>query len=166
MNEEISTTQAKGAKVVKGDRLTRNQQRDYAQHLYLTDSDLSLLDIAKKVGVSEQTLSKWKRDGKWEELRVSLLTSKDAQLARLYRQMDNINKAIESREEDERYANTKECDIMVKLTSAIRNLEAEANISDKLAVGKEFLTYARRTSDSSIVKEIASIFDSYIKSML
>lgn len=166
MNEETSPTKAKAAKVVNGDRLTRSQQRDYAQHLYLTDSDLSQLDIAKKVGVSEQTLSKWKRDGKWEELRVSLLTSKDAQLARLYRQMDNINKAIESREEDERYANTKECDIMVKLTSAIRNLEAEANISDKLAVGKEFLTYARRTADSAVVKEIASIFDSYIKSLL
>ena len=46
--------------------LTIAQKKEYAGVLYLKDN-LTQQEIAEKVGVSRQTLSKWIKAEKWEE---------------------------------------------------------------------------------------------------
>lgn len=145
--------------------LTIEQKKDYARQLYLNDSSITQAEIAEKVGVSKVTLCKWVKDGKWQELQASLLIGKEEQLARLYKQLRLLNDAIENKE-DQKFATSKEADAILKLTVAIKNLETETNIAEKMATGKEFLAFVRKTSGFELSKDVAKLFNAYIKSCL
>lgn len=145
--------------------LTLEQKKDYARQLYLNDSSITQAEIAEKVGVSRVTLCKWVKDGKWQELQMSLLIGKEEQLARLYKQLRLLNDAIENKE-NQKFATSKEADAILKLTVAIKNLETEINIAEKMATGKEFLSFVRKTAGFDTSKEVAKLFDSFIKSCL
>lgn len=146
--------------------LTREQKRDFAKQLYLNDASITQAEIADRVGVSKATVCKWAKEGKWEEMQVSLLVEKEVQLARLYRQLKMWNDAIESRPEGEQFLVSKEADAVVKITAAIRNLETETNIAEKMATGKEFLSFVRKTSGFEMSKEVAKLFNNYLKSCM
>lgn len=146
--------------------LTKEQKKDYAKQLYLNDSSITQAEIAARVGVSKVTINKWIKDGKWEELQTSLLVEKDLQLARLYRQLKQYNDHAENRPDGERFLLSKEADAVVKITAAIRNLETETNIAEKVATGKEFLSFVRKVSGFEQSKEIAALFNAYIKSCM
>lgn len=147
--------------------LTIKQKKDYAQHLYMTEPGMMQKELAERVGVSANTISRWVTTGKWEEMRTSVVVSKTTQLSRLYRHLAELNDAVEARPEGERYMNTRDVDTLAKLTAAIRNLETETNIADKIEVGKEFLGYVRKTARSAdTVREVAALFDGYIKTCL
>ena len=77
--------------------------------LYLKEH-LTQVEVAERVGVSKQTLCKWVKTEKWEELKTSVSLTREEQLANLYRQVAEINKAIASRGEGERFATSKEAD--------------------------------------------------------
>lgn len=51
--------------------LTRLQKRDWARHLFLSEPGIMQKEVAARVGVSVNTMSKWVQAGKWEELRAS-----------------------------------------------------------------------------------------------
>lgn len=146
--------------------LTKEQKKDYARQLYLNDSSITQAEIAEKVGVSKVTVCKWVKEGKWQELQTSLLVGKEEQLSRLYRQLKLLNDAIEDREEGKNFAGSKDADAILKITAAIRNLETETNIAEKMATGKEFLAFVRKTSGFDFSKEVAKLFNAYIKSCL
>lgn len=147
--------------------LTIRQKKDYARHLYLSEPGILQKDLAERVGVSKNTICRWIADGRWEEMRTGMVAGKATQLSRLYRHLAELNDAVEARPEGERYINTRDVDTLAKLTAAIRNLETETNIADKIEVGKEFLAYARKTANSAdTVREVAALFDGYIKTCL
>ncbi len=145
--------------------LTIEQKKDYAKQLFLNDPGITQAEIAEKVGVSKVTICKWVKDGKWQELQASLLIGKEEQLARLYKQLRLLNDAIENKE-DQKFATSKEADAILKLTVAIKNLETETNIAEKMATGKEFLAFVRKTSGFELSKDVAKLFNAYIKSCL
>lgn len=145
--------------------LTIEQKKDYAKQLFLNDPGITQAEIAEKVGVSKVTICKWVKDGKWQELQASLLIGKEEQLARLYKQLRLLNDAIENKE-DQKFATSKEADAILKLTVAIKNLETETNIAEKMATGKEFLAFVRKTSGFEFSKDVAKLFNAYIKSCL
>lgn len=146
--------------------LTREQKKDYAQKLYVNESGITQAEIAERVGASKKTISKWVNDGKWDELRVSLLVEKDRQLGRLYRQLKNWNDHVENRVDGEQFLLSKEADAVVKITASIKNLEVETNTAEKIETGKQFLNFLRRTCTVEESKRIADLFNAYIKSCL
>lgn len=143
--------------------LTIKQKKDFARQLWLSDSGITQAEVAERVGVSRVTLCKWVNEGKWDDMRTSLLVEKDTQLARLYRRLRELNDLVESRPEGERVMNSKEGDTLMKITAAIKNLETETNIAEKMATGKEFLAFVRRTCGFEQSKEVARLFNAYIK---
>lgn len=146
--------------------LTREQKKDYAKQLYLNDASITQAEIAERVGVSKVTICKWVKEGKWEDMQVSLLVEKDVQLARLYKQLKMWNDMVEKRPDGEQFLVSKEADAVVKITASIKNLETETNIAEKMATGKEFLSFVRKTSGFEFSKEVARIFNAYIKSCM
>ena len=146
--------------------LTLKQKKDYAKQLYLGDAGITQAEVAERVGVTRATMCKWVGEGKWDEMRTSLLVEKDTQLARLYRRLRELNDLIEGRPEGERVMNSKEGDTLMKITAAIRNLETETNTAEKMATGKEFLAFVRKTCGLDQSKEIARLFNAYIKSVI
>lgn len=146
--------------------LTKEQKRDYAKTLYLTERGITQKEIAERVGATEATVSRWVRTLGWETMRTSLLTTKDEQLVLLYQQLSEINTAISERERGNRFASAKEADSIVKLTTAIGKLETETNIGAKMATGREFLTYLRSVGEAELAKTTCLRFDTYIKAQL
>jgi transposase len=143
-----------------------NLKKEHAKLLF-TQENLSQKEIAEKVNVSEQTITKWvnANDGEWKRLRQSLVITKKEQLSRIYEQIDEITQTIQLREKGKRYTDSKEADILVKLTAAAKNLETEASVSDIIEVAMRFLNFMRPI-DLEKTKEISGYFDSFIKEQL
>lgn len=146
--------------------LTKEQKRDYAKTLYLTERGITQKEIAERVGVTEATVSRWVRTLGWETMRTSLLTTKDEQLVLLYQLLSEINTSISERESGQRFASSKEADSILKLATAIGKLETETNIGAKMATGREFLTYLRATGEAELAKTTCVRFNAYIKAQL
>ena len=97
--------------------LTAQQKKDYARMLYLKDN-LTQQEIAEKVGVSRQSVIRWMKAEKWEEMKVGVTLSREQQISNLHRQVMELNNVILSRPEGERYATAPEADTLGKLAAA------------------------------------------------
>lgn len=141
--------------------MTIKQKKDYAKTLFLTNLTISQKEIAERSGVSQKTVSKWVNEESWENLRTSLLTTRENQLSNLYLQLRKLNEAIADRE-CQAYATSKEADVLIKLTSAINKLEQDLSIADIVNVSKRFLEWLRH-ADLAKAKELSNLFDAFIK---
>lgn len=144
--------------------LNNSQKKQWAQTLYLREN-LTQLEIAERVEVSRVTVSKWVRDGKWEEQKAGITLTRQEQVANLYRQVAEINRTIATRHEGERFPNSKEADILGKLSAAIRNMEQETGIADVISVLTAFIEWLRPL-DLDKAKELTRLADAFIKDRL
>ena len=144
--------------------LTNAQTKEWAKTLYMREN-LTQQEIAERVGVSRVTVSNWVRAGKWEEQKAGLTLTRQEQVANLYRQVAEINRAISARAEGERFPNSKEADILGKLSAAIRNMEQETGIADIISVLTGFIEWLR-PFDLEKAKELTRLADAYIKDKL
>lgn len=146
--------------------MNKNAKKEYAKLLF-TQENLTQKEIAEKTGVSEQTITKWvnANNEEWKRMRQSIIITKKEQLSRIYEQIDEINASIRLKEPGKRFADSKEADTLVKLTSAARNLESEASVSDAIEVGKKFLGWLKPLAPAKS-REIALLFDNFIRDLL
>jgi hypothetical protein len=137
------TTTVKAAKAkptpVEGKKKGRKAKADIerlkpaAMQLYLLGKTFK--EIGPLVGVDEKYISKWADAEGWSAHRAVITTSKPQLLKSLYGQCKAMTDAIDAKPENERYADSKQADSLIKLTGAIKNLEGEANISQVIEVG-------------------------------
>lgn len=145
-------------------RLTSKQKKEWAKTLYLKEN-LTQQEIADKVGVSRQTVIRWIQKEKWEELKTSLTLTRQEQIGNLYQQVAAINRAILERPDGERYATSKEADILGKLAAAINKMETEVGIKDICEVGTKFTDWLRAV-DLDKAKDFVTLYDAFIKDQL
>ncbi|MBP4140028.1 DDE transposase family protein [Flavobacterium geliluteum] len=138
--------------------LRKAQEKEYAKSLYI-GGGLTQKEIAERVSVTEKTLTKWIKEGKWDNLKKSLLTTKQNQLSFLYDQLDFLNTDISKR--DFKVAVGKEADTIIKLTASINRLETETSIGDTVEVARNFIEFVRH-QDLELAKTITNFFDVYI----
>ena len=124
---------------------------------------LSQKEVAARMGVSEQTVSRWSQAENWDQLRVSITITREEQLRNLYRQLSEINKAIAER--DQKFATSTEADTISKLATAIEKMESDVGISDIVSVSKKFLNWIRK-NDLVKAQEFVPLFDAFIKDNL
>lgn len=132
--------------------------KDYAKRLFVEGSTNKV--IAQRLGRTEKTIGKWANEGNWKKLRQSILTTKDTQLTRLYNQLDFITESIEQREN--KVADTKEADIITKITASIRSLETETSIGEIVDVAKQIIQFTQNI-DLDFAKQLTEYFDLFIK---
>lgn len=144
--------------------MTKKEKMEYAYLLFSKENN-TLKQIAEKVGVSVNTVSRWKKAEKWEELRKTLLTSRLEQLRRLYMQLDELNTHIMGKEEGKRFANKAEADTLTQLTRSIQNLEKEMTAAEVINIFIPFIQYVSKI-DGEKAKLIVELQDSYIKSIM
>ena len=147
--------------------LMKIEQKKEMAKLLFTRENQSQKEIAERVGVAEKTVSRWvnANEGEWKRMRQSLIVTKEEQLRRIYEQIDEINTVISQREPGKRYANSKDADVLAKLTSSAKNLESEASISDVFSVMKKFLNWLRQI-DFEKARELSNTIDAFIKDLL
>lgn len=144
--------------------LTSQQKKDYARTLYLKDN-LTQQEVADKVGISRQSLSRWIKTEKWEEMKVGLTLGREQQIANLHRQVMELNKLILSRPEGARFASSGEADTLGKLAAAIKKMETDVGITDLVNVGMRFIEWIRPI-DLDKAKEVTVLWDKFIKDSL
>lgn len=146
--------------------LSSSQKKEYARQLYLDGSQVyTQQEIADKVGISRKTINKWIGEEKWDELRTSRAMTRTSSVNRLYHQVDDILMTIENRPMGERHATPEESQIISKLTDSIRKLEDEKGISETVQVSIKVIEFVKKFNHDK-AKEIAEIFDQYIKTLL
>jgi transcriptional regulator with XRE-family HTH domain len=139
----------------------QNHQKEKAKALFLT-GQYEQKEIADLVGVSANTVSAWKNAEKWEDQKTSLLTTRQNQLHRLYKLLKVLNDDVELKADEGTPINSKEADALLKLTQAIKNLELECSIADKVEVGTEFINMVK-TDDPELAKTITRWFDVFLQ---
>lgn len=142
------------------DTITR--KKEFARLLYSKEGVTVQKELAERAGVSEQTISKWVRTENWEDLRASIIITKEAELRRLYMQLTELNDAIMKREAGQRFASNKEADTLIKLTAAIRQLETDTSVADTLEVLKNFINHIRQ-DDYTKAKDVTQLADTFVK---
>lgn len=160
----LNTNFAVNKKDEKMAELTSRQKKDFARTIYLNE-ELTHAEIAERVGVKRQTVSRWAGEGNWERYKVSITMTREEQLKNLYLQLAELNNAINGRPEGERFASTAESDTIAKITGSIKKMETDVGLADILSVFKSFVKWLR-TYDMARSKEIVPLLDAYVKSKL
>jgi DNA-binding XRE family transcriptional regulator len=141
-----------------------NPKRSMAKSLYLTNQ-YNQKEIADLVGTTVQSITKWKEEDDWESFKTSLLTTRESQLRRLYKMLEILNDSIDEKAEQKIPINSREADAVLKLTQAIKNLEIETSIAEKVEVGTDFIDIVKK-EDYELSKVITKWFDTYLKSCI
>jgi DNA-binding XRE family transcriptional regulator len=138
------------------------QKKDKARQLYQS-GHFTQKEIAEMVDVSEKTISKWANapDDNWEDMKTSLLTTKANELRRLYRFLKSINDKVDEDIASGRKADNKDADIIIKYSAAIKNLETETSIAEKVEVIMELLNMITK-EDPEFSKTLAKWCDIFI----
>lgn len=132
--------------------------QEWAKQLYM--QKIPQQDIAKKVGVSMVTISKWKTAGKWDEIRKSLLLTKQDMISSLYSELEELQVSIRSKE-GYKVADSKEADIRSKLIKAITDLESGFNIADLITIARDYIDFVREI-DKELANTSMAMMDRFI----
>jgi hypothetical protein len=124
-----------------------------ARQLYV-DHGKEAKDIAAVVGVGYRTVLNW-INGKegdpnrpdWRKLRAAQTMSKTDQLRDIAAQIQQLNAKIKARDEGNRHADSKEADIINKLTKAYNYLETDLGVREIVDVSMELLPFIKKYSD-------------------
>ena len=131
----------------------KNSLKQVAQTLYL--EGVAQKEIAQKLNLSEQTVSKWKIAGEWDQLKESIAVSRDEILKKLYRQLNTLLSN-----------NPVNADHVSKINKAIREIKNQLNVSDYITALMHFNQYL---TSSGMVKEaqlLNSLQQKFIQSIL
>jgi transcriptional regulator with XRE-family HTH domain len=140
-------------------------KKTIAKTLYINGGNMTQEEIASKVGVTRQTIIRWIKADKWDELKASYTITPEQILAGFNRQIIEINRVIESREAGARFATPAESDTLVKLASASRKILDDAGLSDVVNVGIKFTNWLRG-ANLDHAKLFNDYFDTYIKEIM
>lgn len=145
-------------------RLNNAEKKDLAKTLYIQGA-YTQKEIAGKVGVSEQTMSKWVRDEDWDSLRKSLTTTKAEQLAFLYEILAKMTAEGKKALEDDDPKTNPDYDGISKISKAIERLEKETNIGEMLQTGMLFLKFMK-AEDLDLAKTFNTYFMLFIQEQM
>lgn len=142
--------------------INKAQEREYARILYVSER-ITFKEIAERTGVTEKTIGKWAEADNWDKLRKSLLTTKQNQLVHWYNQLEAMNEMIAERALP--VPDSKEADVMSKITSNIQRLETETGIGEYVEVSRKLLTFIQ-SIELSDAKRFKGYIDEFINSKL
>lgn len=145
---------------------TTMADKQYLAKILFTREKLDQKEVARRVGVTEKTMGKWVNDFNWKMLRNRLLVGKEEILSNMYEQLEELNNNIKARDKGTRYADTREADILIKYTAAIRNLETELAIADLVDSGIRFTKYIQQAGTTEQVMLFAELWNGFIQTSI
>ena len=141
------------------DELKATEKKELAKTLFL-NTTMTQQEIADKVGVDRRTIIRWAKD--WHDLRINYLQTREARVHSTLKQLEELDKAIEGRDEGCRYPTAKEADVRRKLTADLEALEQDASVREVINVSRSILDYIRPLNLEH-AKLLSDYLDSYIK---
>ncbi|WP_455633351.1 hypothetical protein [Parabacteroides sp.] len=141
----------KATKEKAGIRVKDPQKYEYAYMLYM--QKVPQKEIAGRVGVSQQTLSKWKEDGCWELKRVARTVSRDQIINKTLMKINELLDSEEGFNGDE----------FAKLASQLEKIKAGYTLDDVADILTKFGDYIieRSASDKEITTGFVQLLTKY-----
>ena len=130
------------------------------------ETDLSLTEIAKIVGVSYNTILNWSKE--WENehdiqaIKGAKFVTAHSLVNQYYRQLYFLNKKIQEREEEERFPTTQEADQISKITKAIDALDKRVDLGLAVTFFEEFTALMQKLNQVDLLREVEPFFVEYI----
>ena len=130
-------------------KLTETQLKEWAKLLYLSHNE-NIKNIHEKTGIEEAQLRDWIRDGNWDNLKRSLVTTKHEQLQLLYDTLYTITTRLKI---DEGKEDLKDIEKILKLTASIKNLQTELSTGEIIEVAIAYLDWLRKEAPDAVKTE-------------
>ena len=134
-----------------------DERREWAKTLY-TKQDAPIKEVAATVGADEVIVRSWIQEGRWDEIKRSLLISRAAQLERFYSAIDSIYQEAKDKGVN---LSIKDVDLINKYTTSIKNLEAETAVCYIVQVAEMFTSWLLR-KDAALAQMVTAQFDAFI----
>jgi transposase len=134
-----------------------DNKRQIARTLFV-QGGMTQKEIASKLEVTEQTISRWAKKDHWDELKKNLMSGKQEILRSLYTELQKLQTIIE---EDGGVADSKQADIRRKLITDIRQLETRYSVSQTVQVGMDFCEFLKEI-DFELAGKISQYFQAFI----
>ena len=107
--------------------------------------------IAERLGVSENTVSRWKREGNWESQRAARVATPKNLVIDLQQNIYHISQQANI---EDRALTQGEADKIAKLSAAIERIEKRTTLSDVIGVMEDFMNYISE-ADLDLAKVVA-----------
>lgn len=143
----------------------KEQKKEYAKIIFLQEKNITIKDLAERVGVSANTLSEWVKAEKWEGLKRNILLTRQEQLIQMQDELAELNAFIQSKDEGVRFADFKMAQIRNQLIKNIKDLETKALLPEIINALTQFLDFVR-TENLEDAQLLADYTDTFIKSKL
>lgn len=134
-----------------------DNKRQIARTLFV-QGGMTQKEIASKLEVTEQTISRWAKKDHWDELKKNVMSGKQEILRSLYTELQKLQTIIE---EDGGVADSKQADIRRKLITDIRQLETRYSVSQTVQVGMDFCEFLKEI-DFELAGKISQYFQAFI----
>ena len=131
--------------ITKNSRADLQKKHTLAFKLYV-DNRLDQKLIAEITGITEKTITTWKKNDKkrgsdWDEERRNALLGAENQMRRTVRMYDQLMTQIENRKKPHNIPNSKEADILSKLSASIEKLRTDITLFAKQEVLKDAISF-------------------------
>jgi hypothetical protein len=137
-------------------------EKEYAKLLFIKHL-LNQKQVAERVKVTEKTLAKWIVDGKWNDQKRSLMSTRTNIIRELENQIELWKEAIAKRED--KLVSPKEADMLIKLVSGIKKFETEIGVGEIVTTMMELISFIQPI-DFEFSKRLSGYADAYIKSKI
>ncbi|MBR5237461.1 MAG: putative DNA-binding transcriptional regulator [Paludibacteraceae bacterium] len=134
-----------------------DNKRQIARTLFV-QGGMTQKEIASKLEVTEQTISRWAKKDHWDELKKNVMSGKQEILRSLYTELQKLQTIIE---ENGGVADSKQADIRRKLITDIRQLETRYSVSQTVQIGMDFCEFLKEI-DFDLAGKISRYFQSFI----
>ena len=134
-----------------------DNKRQIARTLFV-QGGMTQKEIASKLEVTEQTISRWSKKDHWDELKKNVMSGKQEILRNLYTELQKLQSIIE---ENGGVADSKQADIRRKLITDIRQLETRYSVSQTVPIGMDFCEFLKEI-DFDLAGKISRYFQSFI----
>lgn len=139
-------------------------KRDKQEEAYalFMNSDLTQAEIAERVGVAPKTLSSWVKKDEWHTQKAANSVTRKRVITGYLMQLHKLQEEIQNRK-DHPYPNTRESDIITKITKAIKSLEKGLTLSDYITATEELCRFGMNIDDKAmrqalpIIKEFIQV---------
>lgn len=133
---------------------------DQAKRLYL--DKVPMQEIGLRLGITPQTLTRWKKEGAWQECRNATLLSPKTLYNKLLKQLDTL---IEQGDP------MSTADAISKVCKQIKNLQKEATVDDVILALTGFGDWLvaegkRLKTNKEFVQELTRLQDLYIRQLI
>lgn len=139
---------------------TTDEKKEWARLLFMKE-EKSVDEVAAATGLEPAVVRGWAADGQWHGVRRTMATSRHYQLEKMYELLEQLTEKMNASNE----INSKDADLLIKYTAAIKNLDLDTGIPQVVEVGTLFTTWLRR-QDAALARETALHFDAFIKHRL